>query len=153
VKPLVAMQRFLRGESLEGFAMKMPPPVATLVGFEPTEIAEGRTVFRMEAKTDKHANPMGTLHGGILCDLADAAMGMACASLLEEGESFTTLELKMNFLRPVWNATLEARATAVHRGKSMVYLECEVVTVPEGKRVAKSSSTCLILRGGEAKGR
>ncbi|MFQ5771237.1 MAG: PaaI family thioesterase, partial [bacterium] len=50
----------------------------------------------------QHANPMGTLHGGVLCDIADAAMGMAYASTLEQGESFTTLELKINFLKPVW---------------------------------------------------
>ncbi len=151
--PLAAMKRFLRGESLEGFAMTMPPPVATLIGFHPVEVEEGRTVFRMAAKKDRHANPMGTLHGGILCDLADAAMGMACATLLDEGESFTTLELKMNFLRPVWDATLEARANVVYRGKSMVYLECDVVMAPEGKLVSKASSTCLVLRGGDAKGR
>ena len=96
---------------------------------------------------------MGTLHGGILCDVADAAMGMACASLLDEGESFTTLELKINFLRPVLDASLEARARVVHSGKSMVYLECEIVALPEEKLVAKASSTCTILRGEQARGR
>ena len=49
----------------------------------------------------QHANPMGTLHGGILCDLADGAMGMAFFTTCQEGETFTTLELKINFLRPV----------------------------------------------------
>ncbi len=151
--PLDALRRFLQGESLEGYALKMPPPAATLIGFHPIEVDEGRAVFRLEARRDKHGNPMGTLHGGILCDVADAAMGTACVTLLGEGESFTTLELRMNFFRPVFDATLEARATVVHRGKSMVYLECDVVTVPEGKLVAKSSSTCLVLRGPEAKGR
>lgn len=96
---------------------------------------------------------MGTVHGGILCDLADAAMGMACASLLEAGESFTTLELKMNFLRPVWEATLEARATVVHRGKSLMYVECDVVQVPEERLVARAGSTCTVLRGAAATGR
>jgi uncharacterized protein (TIGR00369 family) len=153
MKPLIAMQRFLRGESIEGFGMQMPPPVAKLIGFEPVSAEEGSTVFRMEARKDKHGNPMGTLHGGILCDIADAAMGMTCASLLEEGESFTTLELRMNFFRPVFDATLEARAKAVHRGKSLVYLECDVVTVPDEKLVSKASSSCLILRGQQAKGR
>ncbi len=151
--PLEALRRSLKGESLEGSPMKLPPPVAELIGFHPTAVEEGKAVFRMEAKMSKHANPMGTLHGGILCDIADAAMGVACASLLAEGESFTTLELKMNYLRPVWDATLEARGTVVHRGRAMVYLECEVVTVPEGKLVGKASSTCLVLRGDAAKGR
>ena len=133
--------------------MIFPPPVAKLIGFDAVSVDEGRTVFRMEARQDKHANPMGTLHGGILCDIADAAMGMAVASVLGEGESFTTLELQMNFLRPVFNAQLEARGRVVHAGRTLVYLECEVVTLPDERLCAKSSSTCLILRGDQAKGR
>ncbi len=150
---LEAIQRTLRGETVDGFPMKLPPPVALLIGFEPVAVERGAAVFRLEARRDKHANPMGTLHGGILCVVVDGAMGMACASLLDEGESFTTLELKINFLRPVLDALLEARARVVHSGRSMVYLECEVVTLPEGKLVAKASSTCTILRGEQAKGR
>lgn len=153
MKVLLALQKALRGEVVEGFPMKLPPPVATLIGFEPVAFEEGKATFRLEAKREKHANPMGTVHGGILCDVADAAMGMSCASLLEEGESFTTLELKMNYLRPVWDGTLEARATVVHQGKTMVYLECELFRLPEQKLIAKASSTCLILRGEQAKGR
>src|SRR4051794_5805925 len=95
---LEAFQRIVRGETVEGFPMQMPPPVAELIGFDAVSVERGAAVFRLEARRSKHANPMGTLHGGILCDIADGAMGMACASLLELGESFTTLELKMNFL-------------------------------------------------------
>ena len=145
--------RALRGEAVEGFPMKLPPPVAELIGFEPVRVEEGEAMFRLQVRRDKHSNPMGTLHGGILCDLADAAMGMACASTLEQGESFTTVELKINFFRPVTDAMLEARARVVNAGRSMVYLECEVVALPEGKLVAKSSSSCAILRGDQAKGR
>ena len=153
MKVIEAIRTILRGEAVEGFPMRLPPPVALLIGIEAVGIGEGSAVFRLEARRDKHANPMGTLHGGILCDLADGAMGMACASLLDEGESFTTLELKINFLRPVLDALLEARARVVHSGKSMVYLECDVVALPEEKLVAKASSTCTILRGEQAKGR
>lgn len=153
MKAYDAIQRVLRGETVPGFPMMLPPPVAGLIGFEAIAVEAGRAVFRMETSLDKHANPMGTVSGGILCDLADSAMGMACASLLEADESFTTLEVKMNFLRPVWAATLEARATVVHRGRSMVYIECDVVRVPEEKLVARASSTCTVLRGAEAKGR
>jgi len=148
-----ALRRILNGESVPGFPLKLPPPVATLIGFHPISVDEGVAVFRLAARRDRHANPMGTLHGGILCDLADAAMGMACASLLEEGESFTTLELKINFFRPVGDAELEARARVVNRGRTMVYLECDVLVVADEKLVAKSSSTCQILRGEQAKGR
>jgi len=77
-----------------------PPPAAILIGFTIGSIEPGRVVMEMDAGP-QHANPMGTVHGGILCDLADAAMGMAYASTLDEGETFTTLELKINFLKPV----------------------------------------------------
>src|SRR5436309_11054215 len=127
MKLLEAMQRTIRGEAVEGVRMTFPPPVAVLIGFEPVAVEEGAAVFRLQARRDKHANPMGTLHGGILCDVADAAMGMACATLLDEGESFTTLELRINFLRPVTDALIEVRSRVVHSGKSLVYLECDVV--------------------------
>jgi uncharacterized protein (TIGR00369 family) len=153
VTPLAAMQLLLKGERAEGFSMNFPPPVAKLIGFEVVAVERGGATFRLEARVEKHANPMGTLHGGILCDVADAAMGMACATLLDEGESFTTLELKINYLRPVWNATVEARGKVIQSGKTMAYVECELVTVPDGKLVAKANSTCLILRGSQAKGR
>lgn len=153
MKALDAINRVLRGEQVPGFPMKLPPSAATLIGFEPVVIEAGHAVFRMKTSLERHANPMGTVHGGILCDIADAAMGMACASLLDEGESFTTLELKTNFLRPVREATLEARAKVIHRGRSLVYVECDVVQVPEEKLVARASSTCTVLRGADALGR
>ena len=78
-------------------------PVARLVGFKVKDIAQGRATVLLAAGT-QHANPMGTLHGGILCDIADAAMGLAFASTLGPDESFTTVELKINFFRPVWQA-------------------------------------------------
>ncbi len=95
-----------------------PPPVAELLGFRILDVEPGRAVFAMDAGP-QHANPMGTLHGGILCDLADAAMGIAYASTLAEGESFTTLELKINFFKPVWTARLTATARIVKRGRTI----------------------------------
>src|SRR3979490_3371800 len=77
-----------------------PPSVATLIGMRMGAIEPGRCPFEVDAAA-RHHNPMGRLHGGILCDIADIAMGSAYASTLDEGESFTTLELKINFLRPV----------------------------------------------------
>ena len=95
---------------------------------------------------------MGTLHGGILCDIADAAMGMAYASTLDEGESFTTLELKINFLRPITVARLVADGRVVQRGKTVGLAEC-AVTDERGRLIAKATSTCLTLRGEQAQGR
>ncbi len=138
------IQAMLRGEV-------PPPPVAVLVGFKLTAIETGRAVIELEAG-ERHANPMGTLHGGILCDIADAAMGMALASTLAEGETFTTLELKINFLKPVWNARLQAAGRVVKRGKSISLVECDVQD--EGQSlVARASCTCMTLKGQEAQGR
>jgi uncharacterized protein (TIGR00369 family) len=141
---LERVQAMIRGE-------EPGPPVARLVGFRIEEVTPGRAVFEMEAGP-QHANPMGTLHGGILCDIADAAMGIAYASTLEEGESFTTLELKINFLKPVWKARLRAEGHIVKRGKTVGLVECDVVD-EGGSLVARASSTCLTLAGKGAAGR
>lgn len=128
-----------------------PPPAARRIGFDLVRYEPGRAVFEMVAGP-QHANPMGTLHGGILCDLADAAMGIAYATELGEGESFTTLELKINFLRPVWNARLTAEARVVQRGRTVGLVECDVFD--DARRlVARASSTCLTLAGESAEGR
>lgn len=127
------------------------PPIAVLIGFRPVSFGGGEAAFEMRADS-RHHNPMGTVHGGILCDLADAAMGYAFASTLGPGESFTTLELKINFLRPVFDEKLSARAKVTHRGKTVGLVECDV-TNGDGKLVARASSTCSVLRGDAAKGR
>ncbi len=95
---------------------------------------------------------MGTLHGGVLCDLADAAMGMAFVSTLAADESFTTMSLNITFFRPVWQTALRAEARVVNRGKNVGYVECEV-TDGDGKKVAKATSMCYVLRGTPAQGR
>ena len=101
---------------------------------------------------EQHSNPMGTIHGGVICDVADAAMGMAFFSTLDEGESFTTLELKVNFLRPFWTGTLLAHGSVVQRGKTVGMTECDVVDA-QGRLIAKATSTCMALRGDAADGR
>jgi uncharacterized protein (TIGR00369 family) len=127
------------------------PPVAVLIGMRIVSFGVGEAVIEMRADR-RHHNPMGTVHGGILCDLADAAMGYAFASTLESGESFTTLELKINFLRPVFDETLTAKAKVAHRGKTVGLVECDVNS-EDGKLVARASSTCSVLRGDATKGR
>jgi uncharacterized protein (TIGR00369 family) len=128
------------------------PPVAHLIGFEFVEGSEGRSLFRMTTDPARHGNPMGTVHGGVLCDIADAAMGVAFASTLADGESFTTLELKINFLRPVWRAELRAEGVVVQRGRTVGLVEC-TISDAEGRLVARATSTCLTLRGEQAAGR
>lgn len=79
-------------------------------------------------------------------------MGMAFASTLAPEESFTTVELKINFFRPIWEAHLKAEGKVVRRGRSIGYVECEV-TDERGQLIARAASTCLALRGKDAKGR
>jgi uncharacterized protein (TIGR00369 family) len=126
-------------------------PVAHLIGFEARDIGDGRATVALSAGP-QHANPMGTLHGGILCDIADAAMGMAFASTLAPEESFTTVELKINFFRPVWQAQLRAEGTVVQRGRTIGYVEC-TITDEQNRVIAKAASTCMVLRGVKAAGR
>src|ERR1700686_2637409 len=101
-------QKMQRGEA-------PPPPIGRLLGFVLKVIEPGRAVFEMEAD-ERHHNPLGTLNGGGYCDLPDAAMGYAYAATLAEGESFTTVELKINFLRAVRQGKLTAEAKAVKAG-------------------------------------
>src|SRR5262244_2930894 len=143
-KLLERTEAIIRGEA-------PPHPIAKLIGFHLISVAPGKAVVELTA-TEAHANPMGSLHGGILCDIADAAMGIAYASNLNEGESFTTLELKINFLKPVWNARLLATAYVVKQGRTMGLVECDI-TDEKDSLVARATSTCLTLRGEQAQGR
>jgi uncharacterized protein (TIGR00369 family) len=128
-----------------------PPPVAQLIGMRMTEVEPGRIVFELDAGP-QHASPLGTVHGGIMCDLADAALGCSHASLLEEGETFTTLELKINFLKPVWSGRLVAEARSLKFGRTIGLSDCRV-TDEHGSLVAYATSTLLTLRGEAAEGR
>ncbi len=143
-KMLDHMERMVRGE--------VPPaPIGKLIGFSLMEVRPGEAIFNIDT-ADHHANPMGTLHGGVLCDIADAAMGCAYAAALEDDESFTTLELKINFLKPVWKDRLTAVGRVVQKGRTVGLAEC-VVTNSKGERVAYATSTCMTLRGDQARGR
>jgi len=128
-----------------------PPPVATLIGFRLASVQPGVAVLELEAGP-QHANPMGTMHGGIFCDLADAAMGMAWGSTLDEGETFTTLELKINYMKPVWSGKLVATGRVVGTGRTIGLTECDIVD-SKNRLVARASSTVMTLRGDQATGR
>ncbi len=137
--------RVLRGEV-------QPPPIVRTLGFTLVSLAPGNAVVEYEVDLDQHANPMGTLHGGIVCDLADLAMGVVYGGTLQEGESFTTVELALNFLRPVWRGTLTANARLVSAGHTVGLVECDV-TDENGRLVARAKSTLMTLRGARAAGR
>ena len=131
------LEAMFRGE-------RPPPPVSELLGLRLLSYTDGECVFEMEARPE-HGNPMGTLQGGIICALADAAMGMAYATTLGEGETFTTLELKTNYLRAVTEGTLTATGRVLHGGRTVGLTDCEVID-EQGRRVAHATSTCMTLR-------
>src|ERR1700693_6036977 len=140
-----------KGHPLVRKVLVSKPPIAELIGFTVEAIGDGQAVGSLEAGP-QHANPMGTLHGGVLCDVADAAMGMAFASTLAPDESFTTMSLSIIFFRPVSQAPLRAEGMVVRRGGTIGYVEC-TITDEMSRLVAKAASTCMVLHGQKAAGR
>jgi uncharacterized protein (TIGR00369 family) len=138
-------------QCLDAAQEEFPAPIGKLLGLTLTSAGNGRATVEFEA-SGRYANPMGTLHGGVLCDIADAAMGVAYRSTLAEGETFTTIELKINFLRPIWKAKLRAEARIVGAGKIVGLVECDILDELQ-RLVARASSTCMTLRGQVADGR
>ncbi|HET6404361.1 MAG TPA: PaaI family thioesterase [Candidatus Thermoplasmatota archaeon] len=119
-------------------------PVARLLGMRLASAGPGIATFTMQVD-ERHHNPMGSVHGGILGDLADAAMGYAVISTLAPDETFTTLEFKVNFLRPAFAGALRCQARVESRGKTIAYAVADVLN-EEDKVVAKAVSTNLIVR-------
>lgn len=138
------LEKILRGDA-------PPPPIAKLLGLELASVEPGRVVVEMVA-SERQANPMGTLHGGVICDLSDLAMGASMATTLEDEESFTTLDLTSKFFKPIWNARLRATGRVVKRTRTLGLIECDVED-DKGSLVAKVYSSCMVLRGDEARGR
>lgn len=119
-------------------------PVAKLLGMSLASAGPGLATFVMDVD-ERHHNPMGSVHGGILGDLADAAMGYAVISTLSADETFTTIEMKVNFLRPAFQGRLRCHARVESRGRTIVYAVADVYNHEE-KLVAKAVSTNLIVR-------
>jgi uncharacterized protein (TIGR00369 family) len=148
------LQKYLNktlGEN-ETTTVVYPPPIARTIGFELVEIGQASAIVQLRTDPAIHANPMGTVHGGVLCDLADAAMGIAHATTLAENESFTSIDLRINFFRPLWKDEILARAKAVQLGKTISFYSCDI-TRSDGKLVAVVTSSIMTLRGQDAKGR
>ena len=121
-------------------------PVVDLLGFNIKSAESGRSEVEM-VMAEKLANTMGTLHGGIYCALADTAMGLAFATMLGEGETLTTLELKINYLKPVWNGKVLAMGKVVKKGRLTGLVECDVKD-ENGQLVARASSTFMAISDG-----
>jgi uncharacterized protein (TIGR00369 family) len=126
-------------------------PVALLVGFKLVEVEEGRAVFEIEPAEHQY-NPFGTLHGGVTAGVIDAATGCAVHSTLPAGAGFTSLEIKVNYVRPVTTETglLRCEGRVVHTGNRIAVTESRV-TDREGKLYAFGVSTVMIFRQGRKK--
>jgi uncharacterized protein (TIGR00369 family) len=123
-----------------------PPPIAVLLGMTITEVSEGRVVFVAEP-SEYHYNPLGTVHGGVMATLLDSALGCAVQSMLPTGTSYTTVELKVNYLRPVTErtGTIYAEGKIIHVGGRIATAEGRL-TDAVGKLYAHATTTCIILR-------
>jgi uncharacterized protein (TIGR00369 family) len=119
-------------------------PIADLLGIRPLELGEGTARLEMTADGNFH-NAMGTVHGGVFCDLADVAIGVALATVVEDGESFATVQLQMSYFQPVREGRLVATARLLRRGRTTAHLECEVHD-GGGELVAKATSV-VSMRG------
>ena len=121
-----------------------PPPIASLMGFDIEEVGEGRVVFTVEPQ-EYHYNPIGVVHGGLAATLLDSAMGCAIHSVLPEGRAYTTLELKVNYIRALKHDTGRVRAIGkvIHLGGKVATAEGSVVDAA-GKLHAHGTTTCLL---------
>lgn len=148
------LQRYLDGRLAEGDAthLRYPTAISRLLQFHIVAIGEATASIELLADATLHGNQQGTVHGGLLCELADAAIGTAHSTLMQPGESFTSIDLHATFLRPVWQSRLRAEAWAEHRGRSISHYRCDIVR-EDGKRVASIASAVMTLRGHQAQGR
>ncbi len=129
-----------------GIAGELPsPPIHHLTGLRPVEAGEGTATFVMPA-TGWHTSPVATVEGGFIALLADSALACAIQTTLPPGTAYATIDLVVNFLRPVPpdGRDLSATGTVAHRGRSIAVAHAEV-TNADGKRVALASGTSVIL--------
>lgn len=132
--------------------LRYPPDIWATLGLRLVEVEVAFAKVALDADPGKHGNQQGTVHGGVVCELADAAIGTAHSTAIAADESFTSVDLKVNFFRPTWRSRLVATARRVNAGRTLSYYVCDVLN-EDGKLVATVSSTVMTLRGDQARGR
>lgn len=122
-----------------------PPPMAVTLGFRLAEAVQGRVVFEGVPEF-RHYNPIGSVHGGFAATLLDSALGCSIFSTLAKGETWTTLELKLNFVRGLTKDTgpVRAEGRVIHRGRSVATSEGDLHD-RSGKLYAHATTTCMIF--------
>ena len=132
--------------------MRYPTAISRTLGFRVAAAARGEATIEADADPALHGNQQGTVHGGFLCELADAAIGTAHSTLMAEGESFATIELKINYFRPSWRTKLRAVAKPMQSGRTLTHYKVDIFN-GEGKVAATAVSVVMTLRGEKAAGR
>ena len=122
------------------------PPMSVLLGFQLSEVEEGRVVFEAEPG-EHHYNPMNSVHGGLALTMLDSAMGASVHTTLMRGQFYGTLETKVNLVRGMTADTgrILAEGKVVHRGNTTATAEATLRTAESGKLLAHGTSTCLLL--------
>lgn len=123
-----------------------PPPIAALLGMDIVEVSEGRVVFSLQPE-EYHYNPLGSVHGGVAATLLDSAMGCTVQSVLQKGQWYTTLEIKVNYLRALNESTgmIYCEGKMIHLGGRTAIAEGRI-TDASGKLYAHATTTCILLR-------
>jgi uncharacterized protein (TIGR00369 family) len=134
---LAALRAMLAGEV-------PPPPIAAALGFTLDSVDEGEAVFTCTPDESVY-NPIGAVHGGLVCTLLDSAIGCAVHTTLPAGVGYTSIDLRVSYLRPVHaGMALRARGWVVKPGRRVAFGEADVRDA-DGKVVATGSGSCLIM--------
>lgn len=133
------MRQLLTGE-------REPSGMARLMNMRLVEVEEGRAVFAVEPD-ERHYNGLGIAHGGLAATLLDSALGCAINTVMPAGRVFTTLEMKLNYVRPLRRETGEVRCEArvLHAGSRVATAEGRIVDA-SGKLYAHGTATCMLFR-------
>lgn len=126
---------------------KIPfPPLLHTLDFRPTHLEKGKVIFSFNPQ-EFHYNPIGSVHGGVISAVLDSAMGCTLHSVLEAGQGYTTLELKVNFLKAVTTKTevLHAVGKIIHAGGRTALVEAQLID-NNNTIYAHGVSTCLIMK-------
>jgi uncharacterized protein (TIGR00369 family) len=149
------MEALTRGAGLSGlefiqaiFEGKLPgPPITDTMGFTGSAAEAGKVTFIGEAGEHLY-NPIGVVHGGFAMTLLDSAMGCAVHTTMAVGEAYTTLEVKVNFVRPITLETgpVRCEGTVIHRGGKVATAEGRLIAERTGKLLAHGTTTCLVFK-------
>lgn len=122
-----------------------PPPIGVLLDFGLQEVADGRVIFTMQP-AEYHFNPIGTVHGGVIATILDSAMSCAVHTKLPVGGGYTTLEIKVNYIRPILADSGELYCTGqvIHMGRRVATAEGKLQDA-DGKLYAHGTATCMLF--------